>query len=390
MTASKSYAISPYTISISARMLDRIRQRVRDYPWDAMLDAGGWRCGTNVQALKQLTDYWIDGFDWRAQKARLNRFPQFIATVDGIDLHFYHVKASSTGRALLLTHGWPGSIVEFLNVIEPFAHPETFGGNADDAFDVIVPSLPGYGFSGRPQEPIGPRRIAALFDKLMTEVLGYDAYIAQGGDWGAGVSAWLGFDHADACRGVHLNMQMVQPALKPATEAEQAWSQRSNELQREEGAYVRQQATKPQTLAFGLMDSPVGIAAWILEKFVAWSDLPRAADGTPDVRSLDRDMLLTNIMCYVATNSFATSLWLYHGWLYVERSQKFPPGQRCETPTGFAAFPDPYLPPPPRSWIEKGYNLVRYTPMPRGGHFAALEAPDLFVSDVRAFARVLA
>jgi pimeloyl-ACP methyl ester carboxylesterase len=379
--------LRPFTVSIDQRVLDRIVERVRDYPWDAVPDAGGWNCGIGIGYLRELARYWVEHFDWRAQEARLNRLPQFMATVDSVDIHFYHVKGSKPGRALLLSHGWPGSIVEFLSVIEPLAHPERYGGHADDAFDVIVPSLPGFGFSGPPRTPIGPRTIASMFNTLMTDVLGYDAYLAQGGDWGAGIAAWLGFDHGAACRGIHLNMQMVYPAAQPSTDEERAWSAQIDKLQRAEGAYVRQQATKPQTLGLGLLDSPVGIAAWIVEKFAAWSDLPRTASGAPDLGKFCSDDLLANVMCYVATQRFPTSLWIYHAWLYVERSYVFPPARRCDVPTGFAAFPDPYLPPPPRSWIEKAYNLVHYTQMPRGGHFAALEAPDLFTEDVRKFAR---
>src|SRR5690606_127213 len=358
--------------------LDRISQRIRDYRWDALPDAGGWRCGIGLDYTRKLCDYWLNEFDWRKQEQRLNRFPQFMATVDGVDIHFYHVRSSNpsaanNGRAILLTHGWPGSVFEFHNVIEPLAFPERFigegkvGGDAADAFDVIVPALPGFGFSGRPASPIGPRAIAKLFAKLMTDVLGYKSFVAQGGDWGSGVTAWLGFEHASVCRGIHLNMLMVQPALPPQTDEEKTWLQNMMAIQVQEGAYGQLQATKPQTLAFALMDSPVGIAAWIAEKFGGWTDVPRSADKTPDLSRFSFDDLLTNIMFYVATDSFATSAWIYFAMMQLEGSRTFPPGQRCETPTGFAAFPDPMLIPPPRSRVEKGYNLIHFTPMTQGG-----------------------
>jgi pimeloyl-ACP methyl ester carboxylesterase len=259
----------PFSIAVKQEVLDRIAQRIRDYRWDVFPDAGGWRCGTGLADMRKLCDYWLNDYDWRTQEQRLNRFPQFMATIDGIDIHFYHVKRSSSAagksRALILTHGWPGSVFEFLNVIEPLAHPEKFGGpdtvgNSADSFDVIVPALPGYGFSGRPASPIGPRAVAAIFNQLMTDVLGYESYIAQGGDWGAGVSSWLAFDHAPACRGLHLNMVMVhsQLAASNSTAEENAWQQRMQDNQKLEGSYAQQQATKPQTLAYALMDSPVG------------------------------------------------------------------------------------------------------------------------------------
>jgi len=384
----------PYAISVKQDVLDRIAQRIRDYRWDVLPDAGGWRCGAGLDYTRQLCDYWLNEFDWRKQEQRLNRFPQFMANIDGIDIHFYHVKgsnpsAANNGRVILLTHGWPGSVFEFLNVIEPLAFPEKVGGDAADAFDVVVPALPGFGFSGRPASPIGPRAIAKLFAKLMTDVLGYKSFVAQGGDWGSGVTAWLGFEHASVCRGIHLNMLMVQPALPPQTDEEKTWLQNMMAIQVQEGAYGQLQATKPQTLAFALMDSPVGIAAWIAEKFGGWTDVPRSADKTPDLSRFSFDDLLTNIMFYVATDSFATSAWIYFAMMQLEGSRTFPPGQRCETPTGFAAFPDPMLIPPPRSRVEKGYNLIHFTPMPQGGHFAAFEQPELFVADVRAFARKL-
>ncbi|GGC64960.1 epoxide hydrolase family protein [Chelatococcus reniformis] len=384
---------TPFRIAVPDADLAAIRERVRAYDWSALPDAGGWSAGTDLAFMRDIAAYWLDGYDWRAEETKLNRFAQFKAKADGLDVHFIHVRGSAgpDGRKplpLLLSHGWPGSFFEFLHIIEPLAHPERFGGDVADAFDVIVPSLPGYGFSGRPERPIGPRRIAVCFNALMTDVLGYDRYIAQGGDWGSSISGWLGYDH-EACIGVHLNMvPALSPLMKPDSEEEKAYAQRMRTSMDAEAAYLRLQGTKPQTLAFGLMDSPVGVAAWIIEKFAAWSDLPRAADGSPDLLACySRDQLLTNVMIYLVTKSFATAAWLYRGRL-LESPNRLPAG-RVETPTGVAAFPEPVYPPPPRSLAAKGYNLVRWTDMPRGGHFAALEEPDLLMGEIRAFARTL-
>jgi pimeloyl-ACP methyl ester carboxylesterase len=384
--------LQPFTIHVSDDTLDFIRRRVRDYRWDALPDAGGWHRGTEIAFLRELCDHWLAGYDWRAQEAALNRFPQFTAEVSGVRLRFWHVKGKGPApQPLLLLHGWPSSAFEFQHLIEPLTQPERFGGDAADAFDVVVPCLPGFGFSGRPAEPLGPRAFAALFDELMTGVLGYRRYLAQGGDWGSITSSWLGFEHGDACRGIHLNMVPVQAAgSAPRTEEERAWAERMQQSLQGEGAYAQLQATKPQSLAFAMMDSPVGIAAWIVEKFAAWSDLPRAADGRPDLRArYSLDQLLTNVMFYVATDSFATSCWPYHVMTLAESARGFLPDQRCETPTGVAVFPDPVFPTAPRSIAERSYHIVRWTEMPRGGHFAAQEEPQLLLEDVRAFARGL-
>lgn len=393
------FNLQPYTFHVDETVLQRIHQQIRNFRWDivpakADTAAGGWQAGVEPGFLRALCDYWVDGYDWRAQETALNRFPQFTADVDGSTIRFYHVRGSGDkGRpALLLSHGWPGSAFEFDELIEPLTHPERFGGNAADGFDVVVPCLPGFGFSGRPSAPVGPRAIARQFAKLMTEVLGYDRYIAQGGDWGSVISAWMGYDDAiergGGCCGVHLNMVTVQPALPPAEGEEQAWARIMGQQQATEGAYSHMQGTRPQTLTYALMDNPVGIAAWIAEKFAVWSDLPRRDNGAPDLAAgYTFDRLLTNIMFYAATDSFATATWIYYAMMQQERSRTFPPGERCETPTAVAAFPDPAFPPPPRSRIAKGYNLVQWTPMCRGGHFAAMEQPQALIDDIRAFAR---
>jgi pimeloyl-ACP methyl ester carboxylesterase len=382
-------AATPFSIAIDDAVLADIRERVSRYPWADLPDAGGWHCGTSLGYLRDLTRYWLDNYDWRAEEAKLNQLPQFQAEIAGLKLHFIHVKGSGTKNLpLLLSHGWPGSFFEFAEIIEPLAHPERFGGDAEDGFDVVVPSLPGYGFSGRPPHPIGPRSTARLFNALMTQVLGYDRYLAQGGDWGAVITGWLGYRHAESCRAIHLNMIGLRNAdMAPVSETEKAWDRKFQTLFRQEGAYLQLQATKPQSLAFAMMDSPVGIAGWIIEKFAAWSHLPRDPLGAPALGvRYSQDQLLTNIMIYLVTKSFATSTWMYRGF-FAEQPTGMAPGTSVTVPTGIAAFPDPVYGPPPRSLVERGYNVTHWTDMPRGGHFAALEEPELFVADLRAFAR---
>jgi pimeloyl-ACP methyl ester carboxylesterase len=249
-----------------------------------------------------------------------------------------------------------------------------------------VPSLPGFAFSGRPAAPIGPRRVAAVLQRLMTDLFGATPYLVQGGDWGAEIGARLAHHDSASCLGLHLNMvELAAEDAVPTTDEELAWASRRATLRAEESGYSHVQSTRPQTLSVGLVDSPVGIAAWILEKFGVWADLPRTEDGSPNLWEVfSEDLLLTNIMLYVATDAFATSTWIYQGDR-VEGSSGFAAGERVLVPTGVAAFPDPVFPPPPRSYAEKSYNIVHWTDMPAGGHFAALEQPDRFLADLRAF-----
>lgn len=383
-------AAQPFHVAVPQATVDALRSRVAQFPWFPAPDDEGdtWSRGINTAYLRRFCETWAEAYGWRAAEAELNRFPQFTAEVEGLSLHFVHVVGESQGRRpLILCHGWPGSHYEFWDSIEKLAFPSRFGGDAADAFDVIVPSLPGYGFSGKPLRPLGQRATARLFNGLMTEVLGYTRYLAQGGDWGSMVSSWLAHDHA-ACVGVHLNMIGLRPTPSvPQTDDEKAWLARTEFAMRFEGAYFQQQATKPQTLAMSLMDSPVGAAAWILEKFHGWADLGDHGDLE---RVFRRDQLITNIMIYLVTGSLATSVWFYRA-LFEEGGFALPDGERCEKPTGFANFPgEKVYTPPPRSWVDRAYNVVRWTDMPRGGHFAAMEAPELFVADVQAFGRDIA
>lgn len=381
----------PFKIDVPQAKLDTIRQRVEAFAWfPAPEGVADWQLGMSTPALKDIQAYWLESYDWRAAEAKLNTFPHFIADIDGIPIHFLHIVGEAQGkRPLLITHGWPGSFYEFFESIGPLAFPSQHGGKAEDAFDLIIPSLPGYGFSGKPSSPIGQRTTAKLWNSLMQDVLGYDTYLAQGGDWGGMVTSWIGFDHGrvdkkGGCKAIHLNMFGLRPTpATPQNDEEIAWLQNSQLAMQAEGSYLMQQATKPQTLAMALMDSPMGTAAWVLEKFHGWSDLK---DGDLfDIYS--RDQLLTNLMLYLVNDTIATSIW-YYAAFFAEGGAALPDGERCETPTGFANFPgETVYFPPPRSWVDRAYNITHWSEMPHGGHFAAMEAPDLFVPEIRNWAR---
>jgi len=378
--------VRPFRIEVPDAVLARIRDKVAGYVWHEMPADGGWGYGTNLDYMKELCAYWLDEFDWRKQEAELNRFAQFTAPVDDIDIHFIHERGSGPAPTpLLISHGWPGSISEFQKVIEPLTHPERFGGSKGDAFDVIAPSLPGYGFSGKPSRPIGPRKIADYFAKLMTDVLGYDDYVAQGGDWGGAISSWLGFDHAPACKAIHINILTMRHPDGPQGAEEEAWAAQFEIEQELENGYRTQQATKPQTLSYAMSDSPVGVAAWIIEKFNSWSD----TEGDDIESAHTKDELLTNIMIYLVTGTFNSASWIYYGRREEGGRLLSPEGKRVEVPTGCALFPKELLSWPPRSYVERLYNVTHWTEMPRGGHFGAMEEPELMINDIRAFARTL-
>ncbi|MFT5225425.1 MAG: pimeloyl-ACP methyl ester carboxylesterase [Polaribacter sp.] len=377
--------IEPFQVAVSDDQLRKIKQRVADYPWHEMPDDGGWDYGANLDYMKTFCDYWVNSYDWRQHEARINHFSHFKVVVDGIDLHYIHEKGSgSSPQPLIISHGWPGSIVEFLDIIEPLAHPERFGGDAEDGFDVIAPSLPGFGFSGRPARPIGPRKMASVFNHLMTDVLGYDHYIAQGGDWGGAISSWLGLEHA-ACCGIHINILTMRHPHGPQGAEEQAWADKFDQDQIMEDGYRTQQATRPQTLSYAMMDSPVGVAAWLIEKFNSWSD---TVDN--DIDSVhSKDLMLTNIMVYLTTGTFNTASWIYYGRR--EEGGRFMSleDRRVEVPTALALFPAEMLAWPPRSYVERLYNVKQWTEMAHGGHFAAMEQPTLLIDDIQKFARKL-
>ena len=302
--------IKEFNVNFTEKEISLVYQKVKDYPWDSIVDLENWVHGTNKSYLKELCDYWIKDFDWSKHQLELNKFSNFTTSVDGQEIHFIKEEGSNPNSTpLLLMHGWPGSVVEFLDIIEKLAHPEKFGGNKKDSFDVIVPSLPGFGFSSKPLKPIGPRKMDEIFNKLMTQNLEYKNYITQGGDWGATIANWLGYDHSNFCKAIHINCLTMRHPDGPQSDEEKKWQVRFDKDQIMQDGYRTQQATKPQTLSYGMMDSPVGIAAWILEKMHAWSDL-----NNNKIESVySKDKLLANIMVYVLTKTFNTATWIYYG-----------------------------------------------------------------------------
>lgn len=381
--------MTPFRIDVPQATLDAIRARVCAYDWHEMprgdgLD-GSWAYGANLDFMRALCAYWVDGYDWRRCEAALNAHPQFTAGVGDIDLHFYHeVGSGPAPKPLILSHGWPGSVFEFLHIIDALAHPQDHGGDVADAFTVVVPSLPGYGWSGKPKRPIGPRATARLFDTLMTGVLKLPGYIAQGGDWGSAISAYMSYE-GKGCRAAHLNMMgWASPGVGPQSDEEKAFAAKAAALFQAEGAYFLEQTTKPQTLSYAMMDSPVGVAAWIVEKFHGWSDIRGGFENT-----YTKDQLLTNVMIYLVTRTFNTATWMYRGRAEEQFLMPLPKGARLEKPTGIAAFPVDLIPFPPRSQVERSINIVHWDSFEHGGHFAALERPDDLVGSIRTFARRL-
>jgi microsomal epoxide hydrolase len=381
--------MEPFNIKIPDETIDFIRKRVADYPWHEMPDDGGWEYGTNLDYMKELCAYWVDEYDWRKHEKKINQLSHYKASADGIELHFIIEKGSGTKpMPLLISHGWPGSFVESLDIIDCLAHPERFGGKVEDAFDVIVPSLPGFGFSSRPPRPYGPRKMAQVFNTLMTDALWYDHYFAHGADWGSAISSWLGYDHSASCKAIHICFPTMRHIHGPQTDEEKAWAKECETRPSitTQNGYRIQQATKPQTLSYSMMDSPVGVAAWIVEKFHAWSDI----DGNNVESAHSKDGMLTNIMVYLVTRTFNTASWIYYG-----RSEEggrllgTEERPRVEVPTAVAIFPVESFPWPPRSYANRLYNIKQWSEMPHGGHFAALEQPELLMEDIRKFARTL-
>ena len=378
--------LKTFKIDVCQRDLNFIYKKVSEYPWHEMPSDGGWQFGANIDFMKDLCKYWVKQFDWKRQEDKINLFDNFTAEVDGIEVHFIYERGSgSKPKPLIISHGWPGSIIEFIEIIDPLAHPERYGGNAEDAFDVIVPSIVGFGFSGKPPRPYGPRRMALIFNKLMTEVLGYKSYIAQGGDWGGTISTWLGYDYPKFCDGIHINIMTVRHYEGPKGVEEELWASTFEEDQIPENGYRILQATKPQTLSYGMMDSPVGIAAWIIEKFYSWSDNKRG-----DIETVfSKDVLLTNIMIYIITKTFNTASWIYYGREEEGGRVLSKKGKRVEVPTACALFPAEMSSWPPRSYVDRVYNVRQWTEMPSGGHFAAMEQPKFLIEDLRNFVRSL-
>jgi epoxide hydrolase len=365
--------LTPFRIDVAQSELDDLRDRLRRTRWPERETVDDWSQGVPLMYVQEVCRYWAEEYDWRDREARLNRFPQFRTELDGLGVHFLHVRSRHPqARPLLITHGWPGSVVEFHKVIEPLTDPD----EPADAFHVVCPSLPGYGFSDKPARPgWGVERIATAWAALMAR-LGYERYLAQGGDWGAAVTAALGRQDPDHCVGIHLNFVSARPdksSQEDLTPQEQSALDALAEHQRWGTGYSSEQSTRPQTLGYGLADSPAGQAAWIIEKFWAWTD----CDGHPE-NVLSRDEMLDNIMLYWLPDAGASSARLY--WESFNRRQR----DTVSVPMAASIFPKEIFR-PSRRWAERVYTDIRYwNELDKGGHFAALEQPELFVAEVRA------
>ena len=374
--------IDPFTIQVAEEVLSDLRQRLARTRWPDQLPEAGWDYGTNRTYLQHLVNYWLEGYDWRAQERLLNTFPQFTTEIDGVHLHFLHLKGKGTQPIpLIISHGWPGSFFEMYKIIGPLTDPARFGGDPADAFDVVVPSLPGYGFSGPTNtRGVTVTRIAGVFVTLMQE-LGYEHFAAQGGDWGSSICATLGRSYPDKLVGIHLNFLLLRSntSQEATNDEERRWRERLALFLTDGSGYSRIQGTRPQTLAYGLNDSPVGLAGWIIEKFRAWSDCHGDLESV-----FTKDELLTNVMIYWVTQTINSSTRLYYETFHQRETDQ----GRVEVPTGVAVFPQE-IAVPPRSIAQHYYNIQRWTEMNAGGHFAALEQPQALVEDIRAFFRPL-
>ena len=375
--------MQPFEVNWSEQQIRVVKEKVARTALPIAPDDAGWGMGTDPGFLRAFQTYWSQEFDFVAAVHRLNKYPQFLTDIDGVQIHFVHVFGESVeARSLLLTHGWPGSHLEFWGVIDRLTQPSRYGGSPDDAFSVVLPSLPGYGFSGRPRVPVGPRAVAAMWRRLMTETLGYESFYAQGGDWGSAVASQLGVHHGDVVRGIHLNMPFLTLRPQEAHSAEESdWGQRFASTQALLGDYARVQMHRPLSIGWATADNPLGQAAWILERFHDWAD--QRHRSFEEVFSLED--LVTNVSLYVMTENFASALWLYRGYIDEERSAG---AEFCATPTGYAAFPgDALFPPPPLSLLSRSYNIAYFSEPERGGHFAAWEVPELFAADLVTWAR---
>ncbi len=376
--------VEPFRIAVASETLRDLRDRIARTRWPDEIPDANWEYGTSRPYLRELLDYWARGFDWRAREVELNCLPHYRTTIDGLGIHFVHARSKEPGALpILLTHGWPSTFHEMTRLIPLLTDPVSHGGGPRDAFHVVVPSLPGYGFSDIPRRRgLTKTRIAALWARLMTEVLGYERFAARGGDIGAGVTSWLAFDYPERVVGIHVSDVLrpgIGPGSPPLSAAERRFLAEEEAWMRAEGAYDYLQATKPQTLAYGLNDSPAGLAAWIVEKFRSWSDC-----GGQVERRFSKDDLLTFLTIYWVTGTINSA-----NRLYFDRDREprvLAPGQRVEVPCAVTIFPAD-IDKPPREWGERSYRVERWTEMLRGGHFAAWEEPELLADDLRTFFR---
>ena len=368
----------PFSINVPEETLIDLRERLARTRWPEGMPGDAWDFGANLDYIRELCDYWREGFDWREQEAKLNEYPQFLSEVDGVDFHYYHVRGKGPNPLpLLLVHGWPGSVFEFHHLIGQLTDPGAHGGDPADSFDVVIPALPGYGFGGKPKERgWGPTRTAAAFNTLMTEVLGYERYGTQGGDWGGIITARMAANHPAKIVGSHLNF-VIGPLPKEPSEEDMPYVKQRQQFQAEETGYSATHGTKPMSLGIAQSDSPAGIAAWIVEKFRTWSD----CNG--DVESVyTKDELLTNIMFYWAPNSIDSAARMY----WESRHEGPPPRGKVEVPIGVAQFAKEIYR-ARREWVTDVYDVRRWTEFETGGHFAALEKPQELLTEVRAFFR---
>lgn len=372
----------PFTIDVPDGELSDLRRRLAATRWPGSIPGSGWDYGADVAYIRSLCDYWRTSYDWRLHERALNAHPQYLCEVDGVDIHFWHIRGQGGAPLpLLLIHGWPGSLAEFLDIIGPLSAPAAHGLTGEPPFDLVIPSLPGFGFSGKPRDRgWGVSRIASSFHTLMTRELGYSRYGVQGGDWGGIISAKMASVYGDSIAGAHLNFVVALPPGEMDDEEKAFWEQR-NRFQAQETGYSNIQGTKPDSLTVAQSDSPAGLAAWIVEKFRAWSDCGGVVES-----AFTRDQLLTNLMLYWLPNSAASAARIYYESMRDPGAFFYP---RVETPTGIAVFPkEPWR--APRRWAEERFNVVHWTEMPRGGHFAAMEQPALLAGDIRAFFAPLA
>lgn len=370
-------SIEPFKVDVPQRRIDDLNARLDNARWPDQLPGVGWEYGTERSYLQDLCEYWREEFDWNAFEDRLNQFDQYVTTIDGQRVHFYHVKSSEPdAQPLLLSHGWPGSVTEFLDVLGPLTDPASHGGDPEDGFNIVAPSLPGYGFSGTTHERgYDVRKMAETFDTLMDR-LDYDNYIAQGGDWGALISTVLGSKFADNVQAIHLNMVFINTSEISADLDKRGMKdyQEIKEFRDNEMGYYEIQETKPQSLAYGLNDSPIGLAGWIIEKFYAWSDCK-----TNPEESFERDRLLDILSLYWLTETINSSMRLYYENGEIGSNE-------VDVPVGHTRYPAEIIK-TPRVWVEEVYDVIHWEEQQEGGHFAAMEVPELFVQDIRKFGR---
>ncbi|MBV1915712.1 MAG: epoxide hydrolase 1 [Pseudomonadales bacterium] len=370
-------AITPFKIDIDEQQIVDLKQRLEMTRWPEKETPTDWTQGIPLSYVQEIVEYWKNSYNWREREALLNRFDQFKTEINGLNIHFIHQRSKvADATPLIITHGWPGSIVEFQKVIEPLTDPEAFGGKAEDAYHVICPSIPGYAFSDKPAETgWDVTKVADTWAKLMAK-LGYDKYFAQGGDWGSMITTALGIQDPEHCMGIHLNMPIAGPdpeTMNDLTDREKMALAAMQHYQDSDSGYSKQQSTRPQTLGYGLVDSPAGQAAWIIEKFYAWMD----CDGHPE-NVVTKDELLDNVMMYWLPATGASSARLYWESFGGDNSGE------VTIATGASGFPKEIFPSSER-WLAKRFtNLVYYNELNAGGHFAAFEVPEVFVKEVTA------